>query len=193
MSYRLLVTDCSERISKLSCAAGVSQVVPYLNGFRFYCSLTVVFLLTRRRTTAFTAYQPMPRTSPRRAVVMMAGSFTSRAAGGHTTSCNKCGSLPAIGPGSGAQQAEQSPPPGSTTATRPPSGRGMTKLAHPPPLSSDAGGGRDGTKTSLGPVAEKQVLSTSEGCEQSLARACAAFGNGMKAYMREDPEVGIEG
>lgn len=105
--------------------------------------------------------------------------------GGSCASCNKCGTLRAVGPGSAGREAGQDSPQGSATAASPPSGGDATKHAHPP----DTGDGCGGAEVSLSPTTAEKVPANSEGCEEGLARAGTAFENGVKAYMREDPEV----
>lgn len=120
---------------------------------------------------------------------------------GMPCSCDKCGSLRAARRGSAGQEARQGSPQGSprgsATHASPPSGRGDTDLARPCRSRPDAGQqgrGGDANAMSPGPAAEEERLlaNSSDGCEEeeTLARAGAAFENGMEAYMREDPEVG---
>lgn len=110
--------------------------------------------------------------------------------GSSTTCCNKCGSLRAVAHGSATQEAGQGSPQGSAAAASPASGRDATNLAHPR-HAPGAGRGRGGSKMSPGPTSEEErVLAGGESWEESLARAGAAFESGMKAYMREDAEVG---
>lgn len=115
--------------------------------------------------------------------------------GGNSTSCYKCGrgSQRPIGPGSASKEAGQGPPQGSVAIANGPGGRDAAKLAHPrhPPDTGhhDRGGA---TMNLVGTIAKEQMRAKSESCceEESLARAGAAFDCGMKAYMREDAEVG---
>lgn len=171
----------------------------------------VVFVQGRRANS--TSFAPWFILSERKAAATVANKYilanpaffsvcsvlADHAGDGSSTSCNECGSLRAAGPGSESkpQAAGQGSPQGSASATAtaasPQSAGGATILAHPPPPPDTGDGCGGGAKMRLGPAAEEQALVfDSEICEEGLARAAAAFEDGMKAYMREDPEVSRE-